>query len=434
MARAALDDYRDRWLILLFYPRDFSLVCPTELTALGARLAEFDRRDCDLVGISTDPLVTHEKWLAAPLTAGGVGRLGFPLASDEDGAVSQAYGVYLPRQHMALRGLFIVDPNGVLQYQVVHNLSVGRSSEEVLRVLDALQTGGLCPENWARGEATIDPLKSLGPQSVIGHYRIEAQVGTGTFGAVFRATDLTLERTVALKVLRADAAGGTTALVAEARAAAALNHPNICSVHTVDVFDGVSMIVMEYLEGQALSKLLKRGRLPLERAAAIGAGIADGMAAAHARGIVHGDLKPGNVMIDAADGVKIMDFGLARRRLSGAENSERPSWDQETLRGLSGTPAYMSPEQSRGQPLTEASDVFSLGLILYEAVEGRQLISGSNIVEALRQIDEIDAERMARQAPEPFRGVIEAALVRDPIRRTITMSEIAKRLSAHFAW
>jgi serine/threonine protein kinase len=149
---------------------------------------------------------------------------------------------------------------------------------------------------------------------------------------------------------------------------------------------------------------------------------------------VHGDLKPGNVMIDAADGVKIMDFGLARRRLSSAENSESPSWDQETLRGLSGTPAYMSPEQSQGQPLTGASDVFSLGLILYEVVEGRQVISGSNIVEALRQIDEIDAELTAQQAPEPFRGVIEAALVRDPIRRTITMSEIAKRLSAHFAW
>ena len=83
-----------------------------------------------------------------------------------------------PGSTWRLRGLFIVDPNGVLQYQVVHNLSVGRSSDEVLRVLEALQTGGLCPENWVRGEATIDPLKSLGPQSVIGHYRIEAQVGT----------------------------------------------------------------------------------------------------------------------------------------------------------------------------------------------------------------------------------------------------------------
>jgi alkyl hydroperoxide reductase subunit AhpC/predicted Ser/Thr protein kinase len=431
--RAALDDYRDRWLIMLFYPRDFSLVCPTELTGLSARLAEFDRRDCDVLGISTDPLVTHEKWLAAPLTAGGLGELGFPLASDEDGSVSRAYGVYLPRQHMALRGLFIIDPNGVLQYKVVHNLSVGRSSEEVLRVLDALQTGGLCPENWARGEATIDPVKSLGPESVIGHYRFEAQVGTGTFGAVFRATDLTLERTVALKVLRSDAPGGTTALLAEARVAAALNHPNICTIHTVDVFDGVSMIVMEYLEGQALSKLLKRGGLPLERAAAIGAGIAEGMAAAHARGIVHGDLKPGNVMIDAADGVKIMDFGLARRRLPEVGSSESPSWDQETLQGLSGTPAYMSPEQSQGQPITPASDVFSLGLILYELIEGRRVISADNIVEVLRQLDEIDAQETALQVPEPFRGVTGAALVRDLAERTITMSEIGQRLSAHLA-
>ena len=129
-------------------------------------------------------------------------RAGVSLASDEDGSVCQAYGVYLPRQNMALRGLFIIDPNGVLQYQVVHNLSVGRRSEEVLRVLDGLQTGGLCPENWARDEPTLDATTVLGENSVVGQYRIEAQIGSGTFGVVFRARDLTLERTVALKIFR----------------------------------------------------------------------------------------------------------------------------------------------------------------------------------------------------------------------------------------
>jgi eukaryotic-like serine/threonine-protein kinase len=429
-SRAALEDYRDRWLILLFYPRDFSLVCPTELTALSDRLDEFVQRDCDLLGVSTDSLATHEKWLATPLTAGGVGALRFPLASDEDGSLAQAYGVYLPRQHMSLRGLFIVDPNGVLQYQVVHNLSVGRRSEEVIRVLDGLQTGGLCPENWTRGEATLDPVKTLGPESIVGHYRIETQVGSGSFGAVFRATDLTLERSVALKVLRADGAAAMSALLSEARAAAALNHPNICTVYAVDVFDGVSMIVMEHLEGQSLSKLLKTGGLPLDRAAAIGAGIAEGMAAAHARGIVHGDLKPGNVMIDAAGGVKIMDFGLARRKSADASASQSMTWNQETSRGLSGTPAYMSPEQSQGKPITPASDVFSLGLILFELLHGRQAISATNILEALRQIDEIEPDRLAADAPEPFREILRAALVRDPNERRVTMPEIADRLSA----
>src|SRR6266849_7753278 len=105
-----------------------------------------------------------------PRDQGGLGGLKYPLASDEDGAVCRAYGVYGPRQHVALRGLFIIDTNGVLQYQVVHNLSVGRRSDEVLRVLDGLQTGGLCPENWARDEPTLDPTRVLGENSVVGQY------------------------------------------------------------------------------------------------------------------------------------------------------------------------------------------------------------------------------------------------------------------------
>src|SRR5688500_13348431 len=166
--RAALADYRDRWLILMFYPRDFSLVCPTELTALSQRYDEFLKRDCDLLGISTDSVETHERWMIAPRGQGGLGGLRFPLAADEEGTVCQGYGVYVPRQHLAMRGLFIIDPNGVLQYQVMHNLSVGRSSDEVLRVLDALQTGGLCPEGWQRNTATLDAASALGPGSVVG--------------------------------------------------------------------------------------------------------------------------------------------------------------------------------------------------------------------------------------------------------------------------
>lgn len=135
--RVSLADYDNRWLVLVFYPRDFSLVCPTELTALSARRDEFRRRGCDLLGVSTDSVESHERWIAAPISQRGLGGLQFPLASDQDGSVSRAYGIYLEQQHIALRGLFIIDPNGILQYQVVHNLSVGRRSEEVLRVLAA---------------------------------------------------------------------------------------------------------------------------------------------------------------------------------------------------------------------------------------------------------------------------------------------------------
>ena len=153
-----LSEYRGSWLILLFYPRDFSLVCPTELTAIGERIAEFETHGCRVLAVSTDPVATHERWIATPRDRGGLGGVSPPLASDESGDVSSAYGVYLEHQHVALRGLFIIDTNGVVQYESVHNLNVGRSSDEVVRILEALQTGGMCPEDWCAGCPTLDPI------------------------------------------------------------------------------------------------------------------------------------------------------------------------------------------------------------------------------------------------------------------------------------
>jgi alkyl hydroperoxide reductase subunit AhpC/predicted Ser/Thr protein kinase len=429
--QVSLDDYRDRWLVLLFYPRDFSMVCPTELTALGMQIDEFTRRECDLLGVSTDPVASHQKWIATPRSQGGLGGLAFPLASDEDGAVCQAYGVLLPTQHVALRGLFIIDPNGVLQYQVVHNLSIGRRSDEVLRVLEGLQTGGLCPEGWSRDQPTLDPTRVLGPDRIVGQYRIEAEVGSGTFGVVYRARDLTLERTVALKVFRPGPAGAAPKLLDEARTAAALNHPNVCTIHSVDESDGISMIVMEYVDGRPLKDLLASGKLPLADAKSIGRQIAQGMAAAHAQGIVHGDLKPANIMVGADRIAKIMDFGLAHRQRAGRAADETASWGTDAPSALSGTPAYMSPEQARGEPAGTAGDVFSLGLVLYEMAAGRQAIPGDNLFDVLRAIDALEAEPYAAQLPEPLSGVVRRALVSDWRKRAITMHEIAQSLATH---
>src|SRR5262249_27811136 len=159
-------------------------VCPTELTAISARIDEFRGRGCDALGVSCDDHETHERWINTPRAQGGLGGLAFPLASDEDGAAARAFGVFVEHLHLALRGLFIIDPNGVLQYQVVHNLSVGRRTEEVLRVLDALQTGGLCAENWQAEAGTIDPTRELGPGSQVSHYEIEERLGGGSFATV----------------------------------------------------------------------------------------------------------------------------------------------------------------------------------------------------------------------------------------------------------
>ncbi len=427
-SEVSLADFRDRWLILLFYPRDFSMVCPTELTAMSVKYDEFARRDCDILGISTDSLASHEQWLSTPRSQGGLGHLAFPLASDESGAVCQAYGVYLPKQNMALRGLFIIDPNGVLQYQVVHNLSVGRRIDEVLRVLDGLQTGGLCPENWAREEQTIDPARVLAPNSMVGQYRIEEQIGSGTFGVVFRAHDTTLQRTVALKVFRSDGGNAPRRLLDEARAAAALNHPNVCTIFAVDDSDGLSMIVMEHVEGKPLKRILESGRLSVDDVKSIAGQIALGMAAAHAQQIVHGDLKPANIMVMPDGRTKIMDFGLAHREPLTSPTAETGTWETADPAGLSGTPDYMSPEQARSQRATSQSDVFALGLVLYEMLSGKKAIRGGDLLSVLRQIDTLDAAHYAQGMPEPFATILRRSLVAQPAEREITMADIVELL------
>jgi len=424
--RARLADYRGRWLTLVFYPRDFSLICPTELTALSARIDEFRRQGCDVLGVSSDSLESHQRWISTPKAQGGLGGLNFPLASDAAGEVCRAYGVFLEYQHMALRGLFIIDPNGVLQYQVVHNLSVGRHVEEVLRILAALQTGGLCAENWTADKPTLDAARGLGPGSVISHYRIERQIGQGAFSTVFRAQDARLERTVALKVMKPDSPLAPAAVLAEARAAAALNHPNVCTIYSVEDDHSTPVIAMEYLSGGPLSKQIAERSLPADEAAEIARQIASGMAAAHARGIVHGDLKPANVFVTRDRQAKILDFGLARRDRAPLEPDA--TTDMPPV-GVAGTPSYMAPEQADGRPSTAASDVFALGLILYEMLTGRRAFAGDNLLEVLGRVRDVEPEALAADVSEPFASLLREMLVPDASRRTISMAEIALRLA-----
>jgi serine/threonine protein kinase len=391
-------------------------------------MAELQEKDCAVLGVSTDSVETHVRWLTTPPPQGGVGPIRFPLASDLDGAMCKAYGVYVERQHVALRGLFIIDPNGVLQYQVVHSLSVGRSSDELLRVLDALQSGGLCPAEREPGRPAIDLLEALGPNRVIGQFQIEAIVGSGAFGTVFRARDLLLDRTVALKIMRHNGPTPAQSLLVEARAAAALNHPNVCTVYAVDTSNGAPMIVMEYVDGESLARRLESGPLTAEFAAAIARQVAEGMAAAHVAGVVHGDLKPANLMITPVGTIKIMDFGLARRFSSGPQ-AETLDWSSTSGSGLSGTPAYMAPEQARGELPTPASDVFSLGLVLYEMLTGRPAVSGKGILDVLRHVEQFDASSHASQVPEPFAGILLDSLAREPGERRVTMAQIGARLA-----
>jgi serine/threonine protein kinase len=217
-------------------------------------------------------------------------------------------------------------------------------------------------------------------------------------------------------------------LLDEARAAAALNHPNVCTVFAVDESDGISMIVMEHVDGQPLKKMIASGKLPLEDAKAIARQVALGMASAHAHLIVHGDLKPGNIMITPEGVAKIMDFGLAHREPHPSPTDETATWETADPAGLSGTPDYMSPEQARGEPAAWQSDVFALGLILYEMLTGQKAIRGGNLLNVLRQIDTLDPARYAEGMPEPFATILRRALVTELTARDISMADIAELL------
>lgn len=151
-----LSDYAGKWLVLLFYPLDFTFVCPTELTAFSDRYEDFEGIGADVIGVSTDSAFSHRAWINTPRDKGGVEGLKYPLAADITGEVSKKYGVLIEDKGIALRGLFIIDPEGVLRYEVVHDLNIGRSVEETLRVIQALQTGGLCQAEWKPGQKTLN--------------------------------------------------------------------------------------------------------------------------------------------------------------------------------------------------------------------------------------------------------------------------------------
>jgi peroxiredoxin (alkyl hydroperoxide reductase subunit C) len=151
-----LSDYKGKWLVLLFYPLDFTFVCPTELTTFSDRYEDFEGIGADIIGVSTDSVFSHRAWIKTPRDKGGVEDLKYPLAADATKSVARDYGVLIEDRGIALRGLFIIDPEGILRYKVVHDLNVGRSAEETLRVIQALQTGGLCQAEWKPGQKTLN--------------------------------------------------------------------------------------------------------------------------------------------------------------------------------------------------------------------------------------------------------------------------------------
>src|SRR5688572_11643719 len=219
----------------------------------------------------------------------------------------------------------------------------------------------------------------------ISHYQIIGKLGEGGMGVVWKARDMQLERFVALKTLPADKVADESRrarFLHEARAASALNHPHIVTIHDIIHQDGTSYLVMECIEGKALDQLIPRKGMGLNEALKIGIQVADALTAAHKLGIVHRDLKPGNVMVTPAGQAKVLDFGLAKLTETDTPPEEAatrtvgPATDDGVIVG---TVAYMSPEQAQGKPVDSRSDIFSFGVLLYEMVTGRREIGRAHV-------------------------------------------------------
>ena len=243
----------------------------------------------------------------------------------------------------------------------------------------------------------------LPPGARLGPYRITVPLGAGGMGAVYRAEDTRLGCTIAIKLIRGSAAipaATRQRFEREARAIAALNHPNICAVYDVGSEDGADYIVMEYLEGETLAARLKKGPLELAAALKIMCQVADALSAAHSKGIIHRDLKPENIML-AAGVAKVLDFGLAQIPAAAGPGSAMAEQTLTTPGSILGTAAYMSPEQACGKDLDTRTDIWSFGCVLYESLTARRVFSGSTRTEFLAAILEREpAGRPCRQRPQ----------------------------------
>lgn len=288
---------------------------------------------------------------------------------------------------------------------------------------------------------------TLKPGDVVSHYRVVEKIGEGGMGLVFRAEDITLRRSVALKMLSETTAagGGSRArLLREARAAAALNHPNICTIYEVHEADDASFIAMELVEGETLHNLLGRaGPLPFGRLLDIAVDVADGLAEAHARRIVHRDLKPQNIMVTPQGRVKILDFGLAIPAPTAAAEDAAVSTSRTRSSGgpaivggardggLQGTLPYMSPEQALGKEVDARSDLFSFGTVLYEMATGRCPFEAEGAMAILARILEAEPEPPARLKPglpAAFERVLYRCLRKKPAERYEDARELVRAL------
>ncbi len=265
------------------------------------------------------------------------------------------------------------------------------------------------------------------------HYRIEAKLGQGGMGVVYKAQDLHLGRAVAIKVLPPDKVSDPARkerFMQEARAASALNHPNIVTIHDIRSEDGTDFIVMEYIEGRTLDSVIASGKMAPAQALRCAVPMADALARAHGAGILHRDLKPSNVMVGEDGRVKLLDFGLAKLLEPPDSSADEATITARPLTedgAVVGTAAYMSPEQAEGRKLDARSDIFSFGAVLYEMLTGRKPFAGDSRISILTKIlrdDPTPLLELSNSIPPELEKTILRCLRKDPARRYQTMADL----------
>src|SRR5579864_593966 len=267
------------------------------------------------------------------------------------------------------------------------------------------------------------------PGTLIAQYRVLAILGAGGMGVVYKAEDSKLGRIVALKFLPETLSAEDLALERfqrEARAASALNHSNICTIYDIDEYEGQPFISMEYVEGQCLKDYIRERRLDSEEICKIGIQIADALSAAHSKGVVHRDIKPANIVVSAAGPVKVLDFGLAK--LIDSQGADRETKSLTETHSVTGTLPYMSPEQLRGRAVDARTDIYALGMVLYEMATGRRPFLGETspqlIDEILHSPPQLPHEVNAKVAAK-LEEIILKCLEKDPEDRYQTAKEVA---------
>jgi serine/threonine-protein kinase len=270
----------------------------------------------------------------------------------------------------------------------------------------------------------------LAPGTTFSHYRIIGHLGQGGQATAYKALDTRLDRFVVVKTLLPELAASESArrrFEREARLASALDHPNICAIYDVGESDGICYIVMPFIEGRTLKQIISKQPLEILSALSISIQVADAIAAAHARGIVHRDIKPTNIMVNDLGQVKVLDFGLAKM-IAGSGNEGKEKEDEQTMTEIGvpyGTTGYGSPEQAAGERIDHRTDIFSLGVILYEMVTGQQPFQGRNRVEVLHSVINRIPAPIAEYdpaAPPKLQWILDRALAKKPKDRFSTMA------------